>query len=201
MFMASLISIVNASNHTNCVWLSNQKCMISTTLTNLHPNDYSQEFHYFSFAVMLDRFAGSYDTLNELSNKVCFPNKTEDLNLSVLIMTTGVYESKTLTKPLLRECKCRFDEIKCNSDPWWNNNKFWCEYKKCHACEKDYVWNSATCNCENGKNLASIMDDSAISCDEIIESYDKEANIILTNFNEKKATCKTQISIFCLHFY
>ena len=124
MFMASLISIVNASNHTNCVWLSNQKCMISTTLTNLHPNDYSQEFHYFSFAVMLDRFAGSYDTLNELSNKVCFPNKTEDLNLSVLIMTTGVYESKTLTKPLLRECKCRFDEIKCNSDPWWNNNKF-----------------------------------------------------------------------------
>ena len=46
---------------------------------------------------MLDRFAGSYDTLNELSNKVCFPNKTEDLNLSVLIMTTGVYESKTLT--------------------------------------------------------------------------------------------------------
>ena len=32
------------------------------------------------------------------------------------------------------------------------------------------------------------MDDSAISCDKIIESYDKEANIILTNFNEKKAT-------------
>ena len=52
----------------------------------------------------------------------------------------------------------------------------------------NYVWNFATCNCENGKNLASIMDDSAISCDKIIESYDKEANIILTNFNEKKAT-------------
>ena len=32
------------------------------------------------------------------------------------------------------------------------------------------------------------MDDSAILCDEIIESYDEE-----TNFNEKKATCKTQI--------
>ena len=29
-------------------------------------------------------------------------------------------------------------------------------------CEKDYVWNPGTCSCENGKYLASIMDDSAI---------------------------------------
>ena len=35
--------------------------------------------------------------------------------------------------------------------------------------------------------LASIMDDSAITFNEIIESYDEE-----TNFNEKKAICKTQ---------
>ena len=34
------------------------------------------------------------------------------------------------------------------------------------------------------------MDDSAITCDEIIESYDKETKTILTNFNENKATCK-----------
>ena len=52
--------------------------------------------------------------------------------------------------------------------------------------EKDYVWNSATCNFENGKYLASIMDDSLIMCDEVINAYDK------TNFNEKRATCKTQ---------
>ena len=51
-----------------------------------------------------------------------------------------------------------------------------------HVCEKDYIWNPATCGCENGKYLASIMDDSAITCDGIIESYDKE-----TNFNEKNS--------------
>ena len=27
---------------------------------------------------------------------------------------------------------------------------------------KKYVWNPATCNCENGKYLASVMDDSTI---------------------------------------
>ena len=56
-----------------------------------------------------------------------------------------------------------------------------------NICEKNYVANFATCNCENRKYLASIMDDSAISCDEVIESY-----VEGINFNEKKAICKTQ---------
>ena len=36
MFMRLLISIVNAFNHTMCVLLSTQKCMIQLTLINLH---------------------------------------------------------------------------------------------------------------------------------------------------------------------
>ena len=67
------------------------------------------------------------------------------------------------------KCKCRFDGGKCNSDEWWNNNKCWCECKNCYVCEKDYVLNPATCSCENGKYLASTMDNSAIMCDEVIE--------------------------------
>ena len=42
MFMELLISIINASNHRKCVFLSNQKCMTQPTLINLHPNEYSQ---------------------------------------------------------------------------------------------------------------------------------------------------------------
>ena len=76
MFMGLLISIVNASNDTKYVSLSNQKCMIQPTLINLHPNEYSQEFHYYLFAGKLDRCVGSSNTLNDLSNKVCVPNKT-----------------------------------------------------------------------------------------------------------------------------
>ena len=36
-------------------------------------------------------------------------------------------------------------------------------------CEKDFAWNLATCNCENGKHLAYIMDDSTVMCDEAIK--------------------------------
>ena len=39
VFIGLLSSIVNASNHTKYVWLSNQKCMIQPTLVNLHPTE------------------------------------------------------------------------------------------------------------------------------------------------------------------
>ena len=55
-------------------------------------------------------------------------------------MIKGINESKTLTKHISCECKCRFDGKNWNSNQWWNNDKYRC-----------------------------IMDDSAIICDEIIE--------------------------------
>ena len=64
--------------------------MNQPTLINLHPNEYSQERHYYPFAVKLDRCVGSCNTLNDLSNKLCDPSKTEDLNLSVFNMITEI---------------------------------------------------------------------------------------------------------------
>ena len=51
IFIGLLTDLVNGSNHTKCALLSNQKCMIQLTLINLHPNEYSKEFHYYLFAV------------------------------------------------------------------------------------------------------------------------------------------------------
>ena len=47
--------------------------------------------------------------------------------------------------------------------------------------KQNHIWNPAKCSCENGKYLASIMNDSAIMCDEVIKSYDKKAK---TSFNK-----------------
>ena len=85
------------------------KCMIQPTLVNLHSDEYSQEFQYCAFTVKLDRCVGSCNTLNDSSNKVCVPNKTEHLSLSVFNMIKGIIESKTLTKHISCECKWRFD--------------------------------------------------------------------------------------------
>ena len=90
VFMGLLINIVNASNHAKCVLLSNQKCEVQPTFINLYPNDYSQEFHYYPFTVKLDKCVGSCNILNDLSKKVNVSNKTEDLNLNVFNMITGI---------------------------------------------------------------------------------------------------------------
>ena len=74
--------------------------MIQPILTNLHPNEYSHEFHYYLFAVKSDRCVGSCNNLNDLSNKVRVPDKVEDLNLSVFNMITGI-----LTKDISYKCK------------------------------------------------------------------------------------------------
>ena len=70
----------------------------STYSYQLHPNEYSQEFHYYSFSVKLYKCVRSCYTLNDLSKKTYIPNKTEDSNLSVLNKITGINGSKTLTK-------------------------------------------------------------------------------------------------------
>ena len=121
---------------------------------------------------------------------------------------TGINVSKSLTKHISGEWKCRFDGRKCNADQCWNNDECWCECRKRHVCEKDYVWNPVTCNCGNGTYLASAMDDLSIKCDKIIESEDEETKTILTNFNKNKAKKKKKekkickkILIFYLQFF
>ena len=71
------------------VSLSNQKCTTQPTIINLHPNEYNQGLHRCSFTLNLDRCVGSFNVLNDLSNKKCVPNKTEDLSLSVFNMIIG----------------------------------------------------------------------------------------------------------------
>ena len=66
--------------------------------------------------------------------------------------------------------------LKCNSNQNWNNDKCWCECKKHHICEKDYIWNLASCNCKNGKYSTSISDKSVVTCDEIIDAEAKPCN-------------------------
>ena len=162
IFIVLLSNVVSKSNHTNCLSLSNQKCMIQPNLINLRPNEYSQDSHYYRFTVKLNKCVGSYNTLNDFSNKVCVPKKTEDLNLNMFNMITRINEPKILTKDISCKCKWRFDGKKCNPDKWWNNDKGRCE---CEKRQKDYIWNPSTCNCKNGKYLASIIDSSVIMCD------------------------------------
>ena len=166
------------------MWLSNQKCMTRHTLLNLHPNEYSQGFHYYQFTVKLDTCVVSCNTLNDLSNKVCVLNKTEDLYLSMFNMIAGINKSKTLTKHISCEGICRLygkNVIHINGGIMINAN----------VSTKNFMYVK--------KIMFGILVHvvvKTITCDE-----EEETKTIPTNFNEKKTTCKKQNFSFYLPFY
>ena len=61
-------------------------------MNNIIIKNNSQVFHYYPFAVKLDECFGTFDTLNDLSNKAYVPKKTEDLNQSMFDMIIGINE-------------------------------------------------------------------------------------------------------------
>ena len=80
---------------------------------NLHPYEYIEGLRYYPFAVTLDRCMWSCNTLNDLSNKVWVPNKTEDLdlNLSVCNTITGINVNVNVNINLMVENVTRIKSI------------------------------------------------------------------------------------------
>ena len=152
-------SIASAFNHTKFTSLSNQKCLIQPTFTNLHPNEYIQEWSYYQFQVNVDRCGGSCNTLDNLSSRVCVSNKTKDLNLHAFNLITGINQSRTLTKHILFKFECKCDSKKSAAVS--------VKIQKNMVCTKGYICNPSTYSCENSKYVGNIIDEPVFIWDEI----------------------------------
>ena len=49
------------------------------TISSLHPDEYSQELRYCPFAVNINRCFRSFNAVDDLSSRVCVPDKTEEI--------------------------------------------------------------------------------------------------------------------------
>ena len=73
------------------------------------------------------------------------------------------------------------------------NDKCKCKCKKYGTCKKGNSWNLSTCICKNNRYLKSIVDDSVIVCNEIINVIDSVpingTNTISTNVTYYTTKC------------
>ena len=123
-------------------------------------------------------------------------------------MITTKFETKSMTKHISCDCKCKFNSTTCNSNQKWNNRICQCECTNYRKCKKDYSWNPGRCICDNSKYLKSIADTSVIEYDEIIFVKNivstKMANTVATNVakhcHSKKVRYKCHCYI-CIQFY
>ena len=65
------------------------------------------ELKYFPYMISVDRCNGSRNTLDDFFVKICAPNTTEDANINVFNMITGLNEAKTLLKLISCSCNCK----------------------------------------------------------------------------------------------
>ena len=110
-------------------------------------------------------------------------------------MIIEINESKTSTKHLSCEFKCKFDGTKCNSNRLWNNNKCLQECKKSHVCEKDYFWNPARCNCENIQRVLQMIQRSSVMK---LQSHTRKRSFyILRAFSLISIALLIAVNIYC----
>ena len=74
--------------------------MTIPTLIVLNPDKYNQGPRYYLFMFILDRCKEICNTLDDLFNRICVTNKTEDVDFCVFNMITRTNETKTLAKLL-----------------------------------------------------------------------------------------------------
>lgn len=94
-----------------CICMNSQPCMVTPTFIDLNPN----ELHHYPFMINLGRCDGSCDTAENPFGAICVPNKLNNINLKVFNIIRGINELKTLIKLIPCECKCNFNDKKCNS--------------------------------------------------------------------------------------
>ena len=189
MFIRFLTSIIN---HTKCISLNKQQCMIRSTLTNLIPNEYSQQLCYYPFVVNLSRCARSCNILNDLSSKVCVPKK-QDLSLSISNMITGINESKISTKHANVNVNLMAENVTQIKSEITVNVVASVEIRKNMRAKKIIFGIPATCTCKNGKYVGNIIGDSVITCDEIIEATKSTSTEIVPAKSISKKAVPTKV--------
>ena len=132
--------------------------MIRPTITDMNP----VELKYYPFMISLNKCTGIF---NVLSQKICVPKETKDINVKTFNMITNKNEDKAITEHISCDSKFKFNSTMCNSSQKWNNETCQCQCKSYHNCKKYYSWNPSTCICEYSKYLKSTVDTLVAECD------------------------------------
>ena len=116
--------------------------------------------------------------------------KPKFLNLHAFNMIIGINKSRTLIKHVSCKCKCKMVEnVIYTKIGLTIRVSVGVKIYKNIVYDKGYFWNPVACNSENGKYARSIIGDSVVISDEIIDATNSTstktvpAKCTLTNFH------------------
>ena len=160
---------------TKRVSLNKEQWKTRPALINLNP----VELNYYPFMISLDECNGSCNFLTKISGRICIPNKTWNVNLSVFNLITK--KKKKVSKPLTNHISCK-SNCKCYS-------------RKCNSNQKKVIfcwensWQFSELMWLDYRNNKKYSDESV------------PAKSIPTNFNEEKMICEIENVLYLLAFF
>ena len=125
-----------------CVSMTDQECKVRPAIMNIISN----ETLFYPCSVLVNKFSGSCNDINNIYTKLCLPDVVKDLNIKVFNLLSQTNETRYVSWHETCACKCRLDFSVCHGWQRWNSDKWRCECKGLidkERCDNGFVWNAA----------------------------------------------------------
>ena len=97
---------------------------------------------FYPFTVIVNKFGGSCNTIDDPYARLCVSNKVKNMNAKLFHLMSWLNKTRFFVQHQSCECKCRLNEILCNSKQKWIHDKCRCECKELDdwgSCKNDYM--------------------------------------------------------------
>ena len=106
---------------------------------------------YYPYRVMVNKFSGSCNDINDPMAKICVSDVIKNLNMKVYNLLMHANEIKNNVWHETCKCICRLTSAICNSKQIWNSDTCSCDCNEDFVdkmvSKKGYMWNPSTCAC------------------------------------------------------
>ena len=107
------------------------------------------EVLFYPYNVLVNKYSGSCDTINNPMAKSCVPNVIKRVNMQVYNFLMRLNETRNVLLHESCKCICKLTSSVCNNKQIWKVDTCRCDCNEDFAgiinCTKGFTWNPSTC--------------------------------------------------------
>ena len=107
---------------------------------------------FYPYNVLVNKYGGSCDTINNPMAKLCVPDIIKRVNMQVYNFLMVLNETRSILWHESCKCVCKLNSSVCNNKRICNRDTCKCDCNEDFAsiidCAKGYTWNPSTCECQ-----------------------------------------------------
>ena len=145
MFITVIGFIKSNANSLKWVSVSNQEYKVRPAIMNIN----NHEPLFYPYSILVNKFSGSCNDINNPCTKLCVPDVVKDMNIKVFNLKSRTNETRFISWHKTCSCKGRLDANVCKC--WINDLLCRCECKEWidkGKCDDGFIWNPRKCECE-----------------------------------------------------